>query len=808
MVMSNWRAQAARTSFIFAMSVSSAAYAQSGDTDLENLAPEEAQVQQQAQPEAAPPAPGQESAGEAAPAPKKKNLSLDEIVVTAQKRAEDVQDVPISVTAIGGETLREKNIGTVTEMSASLPNVTVGATSTFSTIYARGLGSSYNDGFEQSVGFYVDGIYMGRLTYLTDALMDIERVEMLRGPQGTLFGKNTVAGALSFTTADPAYEYLGRLDLALASRHGQKIDTMANIPVWDDRFAIRAAYQREDQKGYVENHHRGTDEVSTDKMAGKIKMRFDPTDNLKLVLSGEYSEIYDTGAGLEIIYATTDTQGFYGWFDEDFEGNANRVTWSDGKTGADRKTYGTSLHADWDIGENTVTFITGYTQFEDNATFDADVGPVPLITWGNFDEYSQWTTELRFVSAPGDFEYIVGLFAFGSQYDAFTNMDMIASDSLPSDYLSGGQYDALGDFLAEALEMTPTGDLVNQVAGDALYQTFEQSTVTYAAYAQLTGRVLPWLDLIVGIRGNMEEKEAYIKQDFENTGLTIQAMFEVEPYEVTHTRDESNIAPKVSFRAHVNDDIMFYGTIAKGFKAGGFNPFAPNAEKTTFEQEESITYEGGVKSMWWNNRMTFNIGYFYTDFQDLQVSVLTGAGTSFFVGNAATAITQGVEWEMRLVPWEGGMINYSGGYLNARYGDFRKGPCTVNEEPDADGFCDKSGGELARAPKFEMSLSLNQVVPLPVWNTGFLMGMDVSYMTEQYIDSDLDPFAVMGAYASFNVRFGIIDLDGGWRFLVSGLNVGDVDVRGTAQDMPLMAGTYFGILNEQAAWTMEAQFNF
>lgn len=750
-----------------------------------------------------------EAADAAEPAqPKKSKLSLDEIVVTAQKRKEDVQEIPFSVTAIGGETLREANVQDMTQLSNHLPNATVGATPTFSAIYVRGLGSSFNDGFEQSVGLYVDGIYMGRLSYLNDSLIDIDRIELLRGPQGTLFGKNTVAGALSVTTAAPQYEWAGRFDYLYGDRNTQRFDMMLNAPVADDKMAARLAIQRHDGEGWVYNPERQTDEIGNDKMTIKGKLLFEPLPNWDMTLGLEYSEISDTGSGLEIVKATTDTIGFYQMFNDQFEGDPNRTTWKDGPEGANRSTKGLNFTTNLEALNHTFTFIGGFSDFDDKALFDADVGPVPLITWDNQDLYQQWSMEARVLSEPGDFEYVFGAFAFGSDYDAFTELWLSPAMDFDTQILTSGQYDAIGELLASVLEPSPSGEIIFTAQSDRLWQTFQQETISYAAFGQVTGRVLPWMQLVIGGRVNYEEKTARIKQEFEKTGAVFIAGFNVEEYDVVQTREESNFAPKVSVKIDLNDDIMAYGTIARGFKAGGFNPFAPNERETTYEQEKSTTYEAGIKSKLWDDRLVVNVGYFYTSFEDLQLSVLTGIGTSFYVDNAASAITKGIEWEIRFVPWEGGMISNAGGWLDARYDEFKKGPCQSTETADSEGFCDRSGGELARAPEFEITTMITQVFPLPWWNMGVIVGADASFQTDHYLDGDLDPLAQQGAYMFINARFGILDLDRNWSVMVNGLNVGDVDLRGTMQDLPLMAGSYFGIVGPKAQWNIELKTNF
>ncbi len=762
-----------------------------------------------------------ETAAEEAASPVKaapKGARLDEIVVTAQKRAQDVQDVPISVTAIGGEQIREMNLQNLTELTIAVPNVTIAASPSFSTVYIRGIGTGINDGFESSVGLYIDGVYMGRQSYLNDSMMDIEQIEVLRGPQGTLFGKNTVAGAISITNGIPDYDALhGSLDLMYGEDNNRRGNLMANIPIVDDKFALRVAGQWHKSDGAIYNQYRDVTELRNDKLGGRVKGRWDINENLNATMAVEYSVVKDTGQGFELLKGSDFTNTLYGLADPNHESHPDRVSHLDTDGFSYRTSYGGNLNVNASFGEYDVVFIAGYNDFDEEMLFDADAGPLPLLSWDNDDLFSQWQAELRLVSPPGSFEYIAGLFAYGNTYDTLTTFRQWDTDSTADVLLGGALPPALGDTLTTLLEPLLGGavdPLTALFTSDALFQTFNQETLTLAAYAQVVYRPWEWLEVIGGLRYHWEEKEAEIQQEFESTGLVLSTLFELQAYQLNQTRSETNVAPRLTARWLVNEDINIYANVASGFKAGGFNPFAPGPERATFDEENSWTYEAGVKSEWFDRQLQVNLAVFRTEFEDMQISVLTGLGTSFFVDNAASATNQGFEWDVKMVLWEGSLIGMAGGYLDATYNNFEQGPCRAGEDPFivpgapvndplSEGFCDRSGERLVRAPRWDLAFTVNQAFPLGNLPFGMFVGADMASQTDHTTDIDNDPNTAQDAYMIVNARVGLADVDQRWVFSVNGHNILDEKIKGGVTDVPLQSGSYFGILAPGAFWTAE-----
>ncbi len=233
-----------------------------------------------------------EATGKAPPA-------IPEITVTAQKRAEDVQDVPLSVTAVAGDLLEARAVDKVDDIGYLAPNLDIAALPRSSYIRIRGLGSGDNKGFEQSIGLFVDGIYYGRAEYLNDAMIDIERIEVLRGPQGTLFGKNTVAGALNITTRDPSTEWEAYASALFGEYDQQRFEGAINIPFWPDVAGLRIAAKDNTRDGYIHNRVLNRDEANLDKTYARAKLGLLGTERFELVLGVDYGSLEARGNGYQ-----------------------------------------------------------------------------------------------------------------------------------------------------------------------------------------------------------------------------------------------------------------------------------------------------------------------------------------------------------------------------------------------------------------------------------------------------------------------------------------------------------------------------
>ncbi|MGB0919893.1 MAG: TonB-dependent receptor [Alphaproteobacteria bacterium] len=740
----------------------------------------------------------QEEQADTAMEPQQQELRLDEIVVTAQKRAENIQDVPLSISAVGGETLREKSIEDVNELGNYTPNTKITAgNGSGSFIKMRGLGSGNNKGFEQAVGLIIDGVYYGRIDYLATALVDLDRVEVLRGPQGTLMGKNTIAGALSFTTMRPDHDWGFDASYAAGELNKSKINLAVNVPVVEDVLALRVVGHRDRRDGFVTNTHTNDDQLDIHRNLIRAKAAFDGIDNLTVTATAEWWNLKQQLWGFEINKSTPQNMAAYSAFDPNYEANVDRRNQTDQDGIAHRENITLSLQAEYDIGEYTLTSVTGWSNMTFTNQIDADFGPAPLLTLGTDDEWTQFSQELRITSPLGQIDYVAGLFFFMSEFDNFSDLALL-NDTDPTDLIGGL---LLPDAIAPLLSQFPG---IGPVTEDHSYGDFYQESFSVAGFGQVRAHFLDDdLTLMVGLRYSYEEKEAQMTREFTSTGIVfIQALAQEEFVLPTQKRIERDISPKVSVTYAVNEEINVYGTLAQAFKGGGYNASAVQANEFEFEEEKANTFEVGFKGRLMGGAIRLNVAAFYTEFENLQVSIFDG--TKFVVKNAANATTKGVEMDAMAVLAEGLFVNLSVGYTHARYDDFPNGPCMDG----ADEPCDLSGGELDRAPDWNGTFGVSYALPLGNLPFDLTMGGDVNYQGDHYINTDLDPNEFQEAHFIYNARIGLMDNDQLWQFLITGKNLSDEVVLMGGADVPAQAGSHMGTYGAPRLFSAEFRVRF
>ncbi len=721
---------------------------------------------------------------------------LDEVVVTAQKRSEDILDVPLSVSAIGADTLREKSIGSLDDVANFTPNTKITSRQGSASIKMRGLGSGNNKGFEQAVGFQIDGVYYGRIEYLDNALLDLEQIEILRGPQGTLMGKNNIAGAVSVTTANPQYDWGTDLSVAFGSRNKRAYTAMVTGPILEDTLAFRIAAKRESADGFVENAVSGTDQLNTDKTTVRGKLSFDGIDNLSAVASVEYSKARYDLWGYDIHIASQSNLAAYRLFEPSFKADGDdRINYSDQDGPGDQTMLNTSLKVDYDIGEYTLTSVTGWSSIKYNTLVDVDFGPAPLLAANINDEWKQWSQELRITSPLRTIDYVAGLYFFGSEYLNTQQLGLLR-DVAPGSLLAT----LLPDILA------PVGSLLDGLGGsitaDETSDWSIQNSFSAAVFGQLRWHITDALTLMGGLRYSYETKSTHKIRTFLNGGLVFRAALGMDDFNVERRRVEHDVSPKVSVSYALAESMTTYATFAQAFKGGGYNATAATVATLEFEPEKADTFEAGFKGRFMGGAIRLNFAAFYTMFDNLQVSIFNG--TNFTVTNAASAVTKGFEFDGMAVLAPGLLVNMSLGYTHARYDSFPDGPCTVEDEPP----CDLSGRELDRAPEWNGTLGVGYALPLGNWPIEMVVGADINYQGGHYIATDLDEAEFQEGYFLYNARFGFRDIDDVWQIVVHGKNLSDEVVGLSGADVPLMDGSHAATFNEPRFYSAELRVRF
>ena len=532
---------------------------------------------------------------------------LEEVIVTAQKRAESLQDVPISVSALQGEKIKEAGIGDMTQLADYVPNLHIAKASVNTNIYMRGVGSGNNQGFEQSVGMYIDGVYMGRGYQYRNSFLDLERVEVLRGPQGTLFGRNTVAGAMNITTASPdiGTEFGGEISAHAEENDGYGFEGYVEGSITDE-LAARLALNYNESGGFIDNEYLGEEEPEVENTTYRLTLAWAPTDDLAATFKYTHSDAERTGApsatwlflspeerdelvpnrsafaGIAYTLMDLNFPEFPGIAGEDFTTykdngfglpNGNGLGLGKYEDGDDADIDNLMLNLDWLVGDYTITAITGYSTYEFQANADVDWLPLQFIARDDDQDFDQISQEIRLTSPGGEFfDFVAGLYYDDSTLEIDRrvsidlNMDGLVPDALGVDsllsLLTAGQYGA------------------EQIARN---HTYDLDTTSYAAFFQGTFNLTDYLRLTLGVRYTYEEKEVESRQFLSDSidgmgtpndnwylGQLQAENFNTYAFNYSEDRDTDEIIPSINLQWDVTDNSMLYVSFSQGFKSGGF----------------------------------------------------------------------------------------------------------------------------------------------------------------------------------------------------------------------------------------------
>ncbi|MBD2857699.1 TonB-dependent receptor [Spongiibacter sp. KMU-158] len=786
---------------------------------------------------------------------------LEEVVVTAQLREQSLQDVPVSVSAIGGEKMMESGLSKIEDLSAYVPNFTMSESGIGTDIFIRGIGSGENQGFEQSVGMYVDGISYSRAQLARAPFLDLARVEVLRGPQNILLGKNSVAGAISISTADPTDQFEGSTQVTYEPDVGERIvDLVLSGPMTDSmgyRFAVRARQQ----DGHIYNLVLDRDEAEREELTLRGKLKWDIRDDLSASFKVELGSFDVDGRASEIItnYPSTSTVPFFAgrtygeiMYDTQFPGaggaglgalagllpqqvldvlqvqGTGDIINIQGDPGvlnnvADRKrhsngdysyndTQNFTAKVDWYYGDHLFTSITGIMAYQYEEDCDCDFTGAPLFQVLFDEEYKQFSQEFRWISPAGEkVEYIAGAYFHKSALDFYDTI-YLPSDIIPqlvnaADLTEGG---ARGDNdpaagSSSAFEVLGIGDAGNALRGIRTPRYFTSDSLIASGFMQATWNLDEYWRLTLGGRYTWENKEGSRKMDFAFEDGTIQPLGEVdtaaavsfaaERHSLKGERQESQFAPLLNIQWDVSGDMMAYFSASRGFKSGGFDarsnaspsadptPINPNAPTGTnqrvligsfeYEEEQATTYEIGTKMTLLEGAAELNVALFRTEFEDLQVSIFDGT-LGFNVGNAASALSQGLELDGRMALTENLVLSGGLAFLDFEFGEHLFGTCKQDEAPtNPNGVnCDYSGKTNQYVADYSGNLLLAYERPI----TKSLMlraNLDAVFTDEYYTSQNLDDRVKQDAYIQYNGRLAVSSLDGDWELALLGKNLTD-----------------------------------
>lgn len=727
-----------------------------------------------------------------------------EIVVTARRRAETVQQVPIAMSVIGGTTLADTgayNVNRLTQLQPTLQFYSTNPRNSAANI--RGLGAPFgltNDGIEQGVGIYVDGVYYSRIASATFDFTDTERIEILRGPQGTLYGKNTTAGAINITTRKPSFTPEARVELTTGNYDFIQAKASASGPIIGDTLAARISASVTSRRGTIRNTALGGYANAQDNQSVRGQLLWKPAANLDITLYGDYGH-QNPDCCAQIYVRTGTTQrplarqyaalaAAFGYRPPST--NAfDRLTDLDTPLRARQELGGVSLVGNLDLGAATLTSVSAWRFWNWDPSNDRDFIGLPITTVSaNPSQQRQWSQELRIASnGKRAVDYVAGLFYFHQTID---------TQGLQV------QGPAASRFL-----LNPTGANASNPAvlnGLTSRNTIGFANTSAAVFGKLTWHLTDALSIAPGVRVNYDKKTGdYVSVVTTGTGALLncsaasQAASSVTrdrcgvlaPQSYRPDFDDWNVSGDVTLAYDVARDVHAYATYARSYKSGGINLSGlpldgnnnPILAAAQVKPERVNHYELGVKTQWFDRRVTANLAAFWTDIGDYQATVTNGqlGVLRGYLANAEAVRTRGIELDTAFRPTERLNLYANAAYTDAKYVRFVDAPCppelaggtaaAAGQTPSAPGTpggisptaCDVSGQRLPGISKWAFSYGAEYTLPAKIGTTdgNAYLGFDGSYRSRFSSNPSPSAYTYIDGYSIANFRLGY-RADDGW----------------------------------------------
>ena len=618
---------------------------------------------------------------------------LTEIIVTAQKRSENLQDVPIAVSAVTADTLSSAGVNSIETLSTAVPGITITRQSAASLIYLRGIGTTGGQsGQEGAVATFVDGVYQPSMSGSTFAFNNIERIEVLKGPQGTLYGRNATGGAVNVITRDPSYEPTAKFEFGYGNRDTIDASAYASGAITKDIAIDIAGLYSVVNDGFGVNLVTGS-KVNTRKDWGlRSKLLIQPSDATKIVLSGDYSE---NSGNFGVSYAPVPgtTQLLLGPAPDNF-GNRYNIN-DDEDPYLKTENWGVSGRIEQSLGSVTVTSITAYRKLNQLQHFGLDASIFPLATADLHERNRQFTQELQIAGDSARLNWIVGLF-----------------------YLDATNRYAPFDLRGLAFSLDPT---LAAIGANGQYINDRQDTKSYAAFGQATFAVSDRFNVTAGARYTIDKRK--LGYDFFFTAPAVPGgLIPVASGTAKKTFKEPTW--RLALDYELSDGIMLYGSYSRGFKSGVYNLTSPL--DPVVDPEKLDAFEVGLKNELFGNTLRLNIAGFYYKYDNIQLTIIKGGAQTLI--NAAKAEVKGAEAEFQWAPIDGLLINGGMQYIDGKYTDFPLTPVTTLNPTFPYGVVTTptatSGLQLIRAPKFSGNVAVDYEIPVGATDKA---GINVSY---------------------------------------------------------------------------------
>jgi iron complex outermembrane receptor protein len=625
---------------------------------------------------------------------------LGDVVVTARKRAENLQNVPASIQAVGAAQLERLNVKSLEDLNGTTPGAHLDDAGNLT---IRGISSNArNAGFEAGAGVYVDGVYIGRPLSNDQDLVDVGQVEILRGPQGTLFGKNTTAGAVSITTVQPGNSWRGDAEIQYGQRNDLRVAGYVAGPLVPDLVGLKLGAFERTSDGYQHNVYIGATYGNYDERGGRVELRITPG-TWDLALRGDYDRDYGTPAG------QVPVTGFATAYASGMDNVAYNTPYYLHREGG-----GYSFTANDALpGGYTFTSISAWRSLRTVLNFDDDFSPLTIASHHWVDKSHQISQELRLASpSEGKFTWLVGGYFF---------------------------YQDLG--ANRPVSLTPPFPVTGTLNDIVTVKTY-----SFAGFANADYHFTDALTLNVGLRYTSEHKTLNFDQigilELGYPNLLINDQF-----------TDSDVSPTAALSYKFSPQATGYLKYSKGFKSGGWNPDITTTTHIGFNPEDVTNYEAGLRTRLFQDRLSANVTAYYMDYDNLQVSQFLGTFSGYVITNAGKARVKGVEIDLQAQPVSWLNLTAGGAYNDAKYVQFDSGTGVSY-----------AGQQFTFAPVFTAFVSGDVRTPVAT-NVNLIAHLDYRYQSTEYFDDQRSYYpgigpAASGPYGLLNGHVGVALRDG------------------------------------------------
>lgn len=770
--------------------------------------------------------------------------STGDIIVTARRRQESAQDIPLAVSVLGAQQLDETGAFNVNRLQQLAPTLQFYSSNPRNTaVNIRGLGVPFgltSDGFEQGVGIYVDDVYYSRVASATFDFLDVAQIEVLRGPQGTLYGKNTTAGAINIQTNQPTFDFEGRAELSIGNYNFQQARLAVSGPL-SDTVAARVAFSGTSRNGTIRNVVTGENIQSLDNIGLRTQILWEPTDRLKIKLVGDYNKqdavccgsvFVGTGATQRPLnrqfaalaaaqnYAPPSTNPF------------DRLTDLDSNLNAGNVIAGAALKITWDVGPGTLTSVSAWRYWDWKPENDRDFTGLSIVARSqNPSRQDQYTQELRYTYSGDRIDFVLGAFGFNQRID---------TQGLESQGINASRWN-----------ITPSNPLSADPAvldGLTARNTQVLKSTSAALFGQLSWKVTDAFTIQPGARLNYDKKSGfYQRRVFTKAGTELlgtetdavsRARLAIYQPQLSAPSDTDwNLTYDLTASYELAPDVLAYGTYAKSFKTIGISQNGlptdaagvPIAAAGTIRPEKVDHFELGLKSQFWDRKVTLNLAAYRTEIRDYQATVNNGQFGVLrgYLANAGKVRSRGIEADFAIRPSARFTAYANAAYTDARYVRFTDAPCppelsggttaSAGQTPSAPGTpggispanCDISGQRLPGVSKWAVSFGAEGNVPATFLGQSgeVYLGYDGTYRSNFSSNPSPSAYTFVDGYALSNFRLGF-RTDGGLNLFGWVRNAFDENYFEQLFVGPGNTGLIAGLPGDPRTWGVTAALTF